>query len=128
MARRRASRPASKRSKASQPPLRWFKGNTHTHTTRSDGDSPPGRVARWYRDHNYDFLVLSDHARRVPIDTVQAAITRENKARKRKPFLLIPGEEANAMVGSGGMLRMAHAFAYQANPTTKSARRPMAPV
>jgi len=41
--------------------LRWFKGNTHAHTLESDGDSPPEVVARWYRDHGYNFLVLSDH-------------------------------------------------------------------
>ena len=28
------------------PPVdRWFKGNTHTHTTNSDGDAPPEQVA-----------------------------------------------------------------------------------
>ena len=41
--------------------LRWYKGNTHTHTTESDGDTPPEEVALWYRDHGYNFLVLSDH-------------------------------------------------------------------
>jgi hypothetical protein len=40
---------------------RWFKGNTHTHTLESDGDSPPEEVAAWYRDNGYNFLVLSDH-------------------------------------------------------------------
>lgn len=40
---------------------RWWKGNTHTHTWWSDGDSPPEVVAAWYREHDYDFLVLSDH-------------------------------------------------------------------
>jgi len=40
---------------------RWFRGNTHTHTLWSDGDGPPEMVAAWYRDHGYDFLVLSDH-------------------------------------------------------------------
>src|SRR5687767_5129965 len=30
---------------------RWFKGNTHTHTLESDGDSPPELVARWYKTH-----------------------------------------------------------------------------
>lgn len=40
---------------------RWWKGNTHTHTWWSDGDSPPELVAAWYREHDYDFLVLSDH-------------------------------------------------------------------
>jgi len=44
-----------------RPPQRWFKGNLHTHTTRSDGDSPPEHVAGWYQAHEYDFLCLSDH-------------------------------------------------------------------
>ena len=40
---------------------RWLKGNTHTHTLESDGDSPPEVVTRWYKSHGYNFLVLSDH-------------------------------------------------------------------
>ncbi|MBI4811592.1 MAG: hypothetical protein HY800_09190, partial [Ignavibacteriales bacterium] len=39
----------------------WFKGNTHAHTTRSDGNEPPRRVVRWYFDHEYNFLVVTDH-------------------------------------------------------------------
>lgn len=39
----------------------WFKGNTHTHTWWSDGDSPPELAVKWYKDHGYDFLTLSDH-------------------------------------------------------------------
>ncbi len=39
----------------------WYRGNIHTHTTESDGDAEPEVVAAWYRDHGYDFLVLSDH-------------------------------------------------------------------
>ncbi len=39
----------------------WYKGNTHTHTWWSDGDSPPETVVKWYKDHGYQFLVLSDH-------------------------------------------------------------------
>lgn len=46
---------------AGQP--RWWKGNTHTHTWWSDGDSAPETVAAWYREHGYQFLVLSDHNR-----------------------------------------------------------------
>lgn len=42
---------------------RWWKGNTHTHTWWSDGDSPPENAAAWYREHGYQFLVLSDHNR-----------------------------------------------------------------
>ena len=44
-----------------QTTARWYKGNTHTHTTESDGDSTPDVVTRWYREHGYQFLVLSDH-------------------------------------------------------------------
>jgi len=39
----------------------WLKGNTHAHTTNSDGDAPPDAVVRWYEEHGYDFLALSDH-------------------------------------------------------------------
>lgn len=66
----------------------WYKGNTHTHTTESDGDSPPEYVARWYRDHGYDFLVLSDH--NVLYDPANLAHLVDST------FLLIPGEEVTS--------------------------------
>ena len=65
----------------------WFKGNTHTHTTESDGDSSPDDVVRWYRTHGYDFLVLSDHNVLTDVSALQA---RDGRAPR---FLLIPGEE-----------------------------------
>jgi predicted metal-dependent phosphoesterase TrpH len=40
---------------------RWYRGNTHTHTTNSDGDSSPEVVVDWYRKKGYDFLFLTDH-------------------------------------------------------------------
>jgi predicted metal-dependent phosphoesterase TrpH len=65
--------------------MRWYKGNTHTHTLESDGDSPPETVARWYRDHGYNFLVLTDHN----IFTDPATLSNLMDS----TFLLIPGEE-----------------------------------
>lgn len=44
-----------------EPPGRWWKGNTHTHTLWSDGNAAPEQVADWYKSHGYHFLVLSDH-------------------------------------------------------------------
>ena len=43
------------------PPLRWWKGNLHTHTFWSDGDDFPEMVVEWYHDNGYNFLALSDH-------------------------------------------------------------------
>lgn len=43
------------------PPLRWYKGNLHTHSLWSDGNDFPEMIAEWYRTHGYDFLALSDH-------------------------------------------------------------------
>jgi len=40
---------------------RWWKGNTHTHTWWSDGDTPPELIANWYKESGYEFLVLTDH-------------------------------------------------------------------
>ncbi|MEM8485202.1 MAG: histidinol-phosphatase [Bacteroidota bacterium] len=44
-----------------QTEANWYKGNLHTHTLWSDGDDYPEMVIRWYRDHGYHFLALSDH-------------------------------------------------------------------
>src|ERR671930_2017794 len=43
------------------PALRWYRGNLHTHTINSDGDSPPYEVMAWYKRHGYQFLALTDH-------------------------------------------------------------------
>jgi len=40
---------------------RWWRGNTHTHSWWSDGDTPPEVIADWYKQRGYNFLVFSDH-------------------------------------------------------------------
>lgn len=42
-------------------PGRFFKGNLHTHSTRSDGRREPADVMATYRDAGYDFIALTDH-------------------------------------------------------------------
>lgn len=46
---------------ASAAPLRWWKGNLHTHTFWSDGDDFPESIVDWYKTNGYHFLALSDH-------------------------------------------------------------------
>tara|TARA_B100000579_G_scaffold189336_1_gene154573 strand:- start:67474 stop:68391 length:918 start_codon:yes stop_codon:yes gene_type:complete len=65
--------------------MNWYKGNIHTHTTNSDGDSSPDHVASWYKKNQYDFLVLSDHNHLTILD--------EAETEKNKWPLLVPGEE-----------------------------------
>lgn len=60
----------------------WLRGNLHTHTLESDGDSTPDEVVRWYREHGYDFLVITDH------DKITVA--------EGGGLLLIPGEEVTS--------------------------------
>jgi hypothetical protein len=40
---------------------RWWKGNLHVHSTRSDGGKSPAELVRMYADGGYDFIVLADH-------------------------------------------------------------------
>jgi len=40
---------------------RFWRGNLHTHSTRSDGVLAPEEVCRRYRAEGYDFLALTDH-------------------------------------------------------------------
>lgn len=78
-----------------QAPLRWYKGNTHAHTLQSDGDSAPEVVARWYREHGYQFLVLSDHNVLTPIEALNA------KFAAPEVFTLIRGEEVTNRTPTG---------------------------
>lgn len=71
---------------------RWFRGNTHAHTSNSDGDSPPDSVARWYRDAGYDFLFITDHE----VVTDPAPLNARFGVPGR--FLLIAGEEVTQLV------------------------------
>lgn len=65
--------------------MSWHKGNTHTHTTNSDGDSSPQDVATWYKNHGYQFLFLTDHNFLTNPATL-SSLTDSS-------FQLIPGEE-----------------------------------
>jgi hypothetical protein len=69
----------------------WYRGNTHTHSNNSDGDSPPDTVAKWYKDHTYNFLVLTDHNKLTSLKELQDF--------NDKNFLLIPGEEVTEYLG-----------------------------
>ncbi len=40
---------------------KWFRGNLHTHSTRSDGRKSPAQVCAHYRRRGYDFISLTDH-------------------------------------------------------------------
>ncbi len=61
------------------------RGNLHTHSKKSDGDSSPEAVYAWYRDHGYNFLALSDHNN----------LTDPNRYREleRPGFVILPAEE-----------------------------------
>jgi len=65
----------------------WYRGNTHTHTLNSDGDSTPEDVVRWYREHGYQFLVLTDHNFLTAVDALNALHGADER------FLVIKGEE-----------------------------------
>lgn len=42
-------------------PGSFYRGNLHTHSTRSDGSHAPEAVCRAYEREGYDFLVMTDH-------------------------------------------------------------------
>lgn len=67
--------------------LKWHKGNTHAHTTMSDGNASPEFVVNWYHEQGYNFLVITDHNKFVNPDSIKMPNPL------RKDFILIPGEE-----------------------------------
>ena len=66
----------------------WFRGNTHAHTVLcGHADSSPEVVAKWYHDHGYNFLILSEHNKFI--DPKHVKLPND----KRNNFILVPGEE-----------------------------------
>jgi hypothetical protein len=86
---------ASSFDQAAPRPLgNWYKGNLHTHTINSDGDSTPDDVVRWYRERDYQFLTLTDHNYLTSVDGLNAVHGADDK------FLVMKGEELTG--GFGG--------------------------
>lgn len=84
---------AARQAPVDRSTWRWYKGNTHAHTTESDGDSSPETVTRWYRDQGYQFLVLSDHNVLTNIEAMSRTFAVPEQ------FLLVPGEEVTDVFG-----------------------------
>jgi hypothetical protein len=78
---------------APSTPLKWYKGNTHTHTLNSDGDSTPDDVVRWYREHKYQFLVLTDHNFLTRVEGLNALHGADEQ------FLVVKGDEVSSSSG-----------------------------
>lgn len=76
-----------------EPRAQWFRGNTHTHTLNSDGDSTPAEVVAWYREHGYHFVVITDHNYLTEVDGLNALHAAKDK------FLVIRGEEVSDSFG-----------------------------
>src|SRR3982750_1989568 len=77
---------------AAQSQGNWFRGNTHTHSLNSDGDSPPDSIARWYRDHEYQFLFITDHEKQTDPAPLNQKFGVPGK------FMLIVGQEITQRV------------------------------
>jgi hypothetical protein len=97
---------------AQEPAPRWYRGNTHVHTRESDGNRPPEEVARWYRDHGYHFLVVTDHERITDPAPLNAQLGKPGA------FLVIAGQEITQQVADASHplgIRQAHVTAIGAS-------------
>lgn len=70
---------------------KWFKGNLHMHTTRSDGHLNPVEASAYYADRGYDFISITDHM--VPF------IGAEEK--DRFPIMILDGIEIDGKDDKG---------------------------
>jgi len=78
---------------------KFYRGNLHTHSTRSDGVLDPKEVCRRYQAEGYDFIALTDHFIGLfdyPItDTLDSCNAR---------FVTIPGAELHTGAMENGHL------------------------
>jgi hypothetical protein len=72
----------------------WLRGSTHVHA-RPSGDSsePIPKVIRWYEDHHYDFIVLTDHNQVSEIDPTNDTHARVAVSAPAHGLIVIAGTE-----------------------------------
>lgn len=70
--------------------LKPFKGDTHLHTCRSDGEDTPFEVACNYRAAGYDFIAITDHHKFEPSIEGQTQISELTEN-----FYVFRGEEVH---------------------------------
>ncbi|MBQ6239051.1 MAG: CehA/McbA family metallohydrolase [Firmicutes bacterium] len=63
---------------------KWWKGNVHMHTTRSDGRATPEEACKAYREAGYDFIAFTDHWKQSTEDSYQG-------------MLMLPGVELDTL-------------------------------
>ncbi len=76
-------------------PGRWYRGNLHVHTTKSDGRMSPEEMVDWHIAHGYDFLSLTEHRFRL-----------ESAPYSREGLLLIPGIELDGRDPTSGIYHL----------------------
>lgn len=76
---------------------RWFRGNTHSHTLNSDGNASPSEVVKWYKDHGYSFVVISDHEYITDVSPLNREYAEAGK------FLVLRGQEVTQKVIDSGV-------------------------
>jgi hypothetical protein len=70
---------------------RWIKGNTHVHSTASDGGKSAAQLAAMYAAKGYEFLFLTDHW----------AASDFSREKRRGPVLWMDGLELDGSDASG---------------------------
>ena len=77
--------------------IKWFKGNTHTHTELSfDSNTPEQDLMHWYKGNGYGFVVASDHNYFSDLHYLNN-MQYNNSLLVDESFVLIAGEELTAV-------------------------------
>ena len=63
----------------------WYRGNTHVHTDRAS----PDVVVRWYKEHGYDFVALTDLNYVTPVKGLNAVFGARGR------FIVVSGVEVS---------------------------------
>ena len=80
-------------------PGRFYRGNLHGHSTKSDGAWSPAEVIRQYRQNGYDFISITDHF----LQQFSFPITDTRACREDNFTTLIGAELHHGIMSSGSV-------------------------
>jgi hypothetical protein len=107
---------------------RWYKGNTHLHTTASDGWKTPTELAAMYHNAGYHFLFRTDHwvASDVMSDKNKISSSDDPSSEEGSDSLLwLDGIELDGADSTGGVYHVVALGSFQNLPVEMGLEKAM---
>jgi hypothetical protein len=73
----------------------WYRGNTNAHSINAEGNVAADVVVRWYREHGYQFLFLTENEQLIDVKPLNALYGARSAILAAYSFVVLRGQEVS---------------------------------